>query len=90
MAVVNRPFHLRVLNGLLIGLVRVYQWGISPLLGSNCRFQPTCSAYFIESLREWGPLKGTALGFKRMSRCHPRGGHGHDPVPPNPKRQRHD
>ena len=46
-----------------------------------CRFQPTCSHYMVESLKIWGPLKGTYLGVKRIMRCHPWGGHGHDPVP---------
>lgn len=46
-----------------------------------CRFQPTCSHYMVESLKIWGPMKGTYLGVKRIMRCHPWGGHGHDPVP---------
>ena len=66
---------------LLIGLVRVYQRTLSPLLGSNCRYQPTCSGYMVDALREWGPLKGTWLGLRRIGRCHPWGGHGYDPVP---------
>ena len=61
--------------------VRVYQIVLSPLLGKNCRFEPTCSQYMIESIREWGPLKGVWLGVKRISKCHPWGPHGHDPVP---------
>jgi putative membrane protein insertion efficiency factor len=66
----------------LILLVRIYQWIISPLLPPVCRFQPTCSHYMIESLKIWGPLKGSYLGIRRIMRCHPWGGHGHDPVPP--------
>jgi putative membrane protein insertion efficiency factor len=66
----------------LIILVRIYQWILSPLFPSVCRYQPTCSHYMIESLQIWGPLKGTYLGIKRIMRCHPWGGHGHDPVPP--------
>ena len=66
---------------LMVGLVRVYQLLISPLLGSNCRHAPTCSQYTIEAIREWGPVKGTWLGMKRISRCHPWGTHGYDPVP---------
>jgi uncharacterized protein len=77
----------KLLSGLLIGLVRLYQLFISPLLGANCRYSPTCSAYMIGSIREWGPLKGTWLGLKRIGRCHPWGGSGHDPVPP--RRQPH-
>jgi putative membrane protein insertion efficiency factor len=66
----------------LIILVRIYQWILSPLFPSVCRYQPTCSHYMIESLQIWGPLKGSYLGIKRIMRCHPWGGHGHDPVPP--------
>lgn len=66
----------------LIALVRGYQLAISPLLGSTCRFQPTCSHYMIESLRRHGPARGLWLGLRRIGRCHPWGGHGYDPVPP--------
>ncbi len=66
----------------LILLVRIYQLILSPLMPPVCRFQPTCSHYMIESLKVWGPIKGTYLGVKRIMRCHPWGGHGHDPVPP--------
>ena len=66
----------------LILLVRIYQLILSPIMPPVCRFQPTCSHYMIESLKVWGPLKGTYLGVKRIMRCHPWGGHGHDPVPP--------
>ena len=62
-------------------LVRFYQLAISPWIGSNCRYQPTCSAYMIEALKEHGLLKGLWLGTKRVCRCHPWGGHGYDPVP---------
>ena len=62
-------------------LVRFYQLAISPWMGSNCRFQPTCSSYMIEALKEQGLLKGLWLGTKRIGRCHPWGGHGYDPVP---------
>jgi hypothetical protein len=55
----------------LIGLVRVYQWTISPLLGHRCRFEPSCSAYFIEAVRKYGALRGMAKGFARIARCHP-------------------
>ncbi len=71
----------KLISGILIGLVRFYQLAISPLLGSNCRHSPTCSAYMILAIREWGPLQGTWLGLKRITRCHPWGTHGHDPVP---------
>lgn len=64
-----------------IFLVQIYQTVISPLLGSNCRFTPTCSAYSIEALQKHGALRGGWLAIRRISRCHPWGGDGYDPVP---------
>ena len=66
---------------LLIGLVRVYQRGVSPLLGPSCRYLPTCSAYAIEALESYGAIRGGWLAVKRLLRCHPWGGSGYDPVP---------
>ena len=66
---------------ILIGLVRLYQVVLSPWLGSNCRHDPTCSRYAIEALETWGAWKGLALTVRRVSRCHPLGTQGHDPVP---------
>ncbi len=71
----------RVLAWPLLGLVKLYRITISPLLGSNCRYQPTCSAYAIEALRTHGAFRGSMLAAKRIARCHPWGGHGYDPVP---------
>lgn len=65
----------------LLVAIRIYQWGISPLLGKNCRFQPTCSHYMIEALKTHGLLKGFYLGTKRILKCHPWGSSGYDPVP---------
>lgn len=65
----------------LIGLVRAYRLLISPLLGASCRFQPTCSNYMIESINRFGALRGTWLGIRRISRCHPWHKGGLDPVP---------
>jgi len=70
----------RLLSWPLIGIVKLYRIAISPWLGGNCRFQPTCSEYAIEALREYGALKGTWLAAKRIGRCHPWGGSGYDPV----------
>jgi putative membrane protein insertion efficiency factor len=70
-----------ILNFPLILLVKFYQYIISPIFPASCRYQPTCSQYMIDALRIWGPLKGTFLGLKRISSCHPLGGHGYDPVP---------
>lgn len=71
----------KLLSKLFILLIRFYQLSISPMLGQNCRYDPTCSQYAIEALKKYGVLKGGWLGIKRISSCHPWGGHGHDPVP---------
>lgn len=71
----------RALAWPLVQLVRVYRLVLSPLLGINCRFQPTCSSYAIEALEEHGLVRGTTLAARRISRCHPWGGSGFDPVP---------
>ena len=70
-----------ILKKIFIFPVRLYQLGISPLLGSHCRHAPSCSQYTIEAIQEWGPFKGTWLGIKRIARCHPWGTSGYDPVP---------
>ena len=62
-------------------IIRAYQLVISPMLGSNCRFMPTCSEYTMGSLKEYGLVKGTFLSIKRIGKCHPWGGHGYDPIP---------
>ncbi|HMR17722.1 MAG TPA: membrane protein insertion efficiency factor YidD [Sphingobacterium sp.] len=62
-------------------VIRIYQLLISPLLGANCRYTPTCSQYGREAILKHGPFKGIWLTIKRIARCHPWGGHGHDPVP---------
>lgn len=66
---------------LFLVLIRAYQLLLSPILGASCRFSPTCSQYGVEAIRKYGPFKGGWLTIKRISRCHPWGGHGHDPVP---------
>jgi putative membrane protein insertion efficiency factor len=71
----------KILGFPFIFLVRIYQWIISPMLPPSCRYTPTCSSYMIEAIQIWGPVKGIWLGTKRIARCHPRGGHGFDPVP---------
>jgi putative membrane protein insertion efficiency factor len=65
----------------LVGLVRAYRWFISPVLGSNCRFEPTCSAYAEEALRRHGLWRGLWLAVCRVGRCHPWHAGGWDPVP---------
>ena len=72
----------RLLAWPLLLLVRIYSFVISPLLGVNCRYQPTCSEYAIEALRLHGAFRGTVLAARRIARCHPWGESGYDPVPP--------
>ena len=67
---------------LAIFLIRVYQWTISPLLGPNCRFYPSCSQYAAEAIDRFGVLRGAWLAVKRIGRCHPWHPGGYDPVPP--------
>lgn len=64
------------------GLVWLYRYGLSPLIGANCRYHPTCSAYAEEALSRHGLFRGGWLAVKRIARCHPWGGSGDDPVPP--------
>jgi putative membrane protein insertion efficiency factor len=61
----------RLPGTLLIAAVRVYQWTLSPLIGRQCRFEPTCSNYFIGAVRKYGAMRGAWRGVKRIARCHP-------------------
>lgn len=72
----------RLLAWPMRALVQLYRLTISPLLGNNCRFHPSCSAYALEALRDHGAFRGTWLALHRIGRCHPWGGSGYDPVPP--------
>ena len=71
-------------------LIRAYQVALSPLLGPNCRYYPTCSQYAIEALEIHGSLKGTWLTIKRIARCHPWHEGGFDPVPGRCLKHSHD
>ncbi len=71
----------------LIGLIRVYQIFLSPMLGQRCKYYPSCSNYAIGAIREHGPIKGIGLGAWRILRCNPFSNGGYDPVPP---RHRHE
>jgi uncharacterized protein len=72
---------------ILIFLIRVYRWTLSPVLtvlfgpNSGCRYTPTCSRYALQAIQKHGAISGTWLGLKRICRCNPFGGCGHDPVP---------
>lgn len=70
-----------MLKKLAILLVKFYQAAIRPLLPNACRYTPSCSQYSIEAINKYGAIKGSWLGLRRISRCHPWGGHGYDPVP---------
>jgi uncharacterized protein len=70
------------MRSIAIFLIRGYQLLLSPLLGNNCRFHPTCSEYAIEAIGAHGVARGLWLAVRRIGRCHPWGGAGHDPVPP--------
>ena len=78
---------IKFINYILISLIKTYKFLLSPILGQNCRFLPTCSEYFIESLKEYGLIKGFFKGTKRVLSCHPikflGGGEGFEPVKKN-------
>ena len=75
---------MKIFSNSLVVLIKLYQIILSPLLGNNCRYLPTCSQYFIDCLKEFGFLKGCFLGVKRILSCHPikslGGGEGFDPI----------
>ena len=70
-----------------IFVIKSYQWFVSPILKTNCRYLPTCSEYAVLSLKEHGIRKGLYLAFKRILSCHPYGGEGYDPVPKKIKKE---
>lgn len=74
---------IAVLKFIVLLPVRLYQGMISPFFPASCRHEPTCSAYMVEAVQEWGPFKGFWMGLKRLGKCQPWGTHGHDPVPKN-------
>jgi putative membrane protein insertion efficiency factor len=74
------PSFKKIVSAPFILLVKIYQYLISPLLPNACRYTPTCSQYSIEAIHKYGPIKGIWMGIKRISRCHPWGGSGYDPV----------
>jgi putative membrane protein insertion efficiency factor len=74
---------MKYLKALFTWPIRVYQYLISPLWGRRCCFVPSCSAYMLQAIQKHGVVKGLFLGIKRILRCHPWGGCGYDPVPPD-------
>ena len=68
----------------LKGMIRLYQWFLSPILGPGCRYAPSCSEYAAEAVEAHGALRGSFLALGRLLRCHPWGGSGYDPVPDPP------
>ena len=70
------------MNRLLVWLLRAYQLLLSPMLGQNCRFYPTCSHYAIDAIRAHGAARGSLLALRRVGKCHPWNDGGFDPVPP--------
>jgi putative membrane protein insertion efficiency factor len=66
---------------ILIGLIAIYRYGLSPLLGPSCRFHPTCSCYARDAIEHFGALRGSWLALRRVARCHPWNEGGYDPVP---------
>ena len=71
------------MNRILIAIVQVYRYALSPFLGQHCRFHPSCSVYAIEALRVHGTLRGSWLAVRRLACCHPWHRGGYDPVPPS-------
>jgi|TARA_B110000014_G_C20057658_1_gene550600 uncharacterized protein len=83
---------MRLINFFLISLIKIYKYFVSPYFPASCRYQPTCSEYFINCLKLHGNFKGIFLGTKRILKCHPikilGGGSGFDPVPNLKKRKK--
>ena len=72
---------MNIVNCSCIYVLKIYKNFISPILGNNCRYHPTCSSYCIEALKKYNIIYAFFLGFKRVMRCNPFGGSGYDPVP---------
>ena len=70
---------------IVVGLIKLYQLAVSPMIGPSCRHYPTCSQYSVEALKAHGLIRGVCLALKRILRCRPGGTHGYDPVPKRDK-----
>ena len=71
----------KILGFIFLIPIYIYKWGISPYTPASCRHTPSCSEYYIKAVKIHGPFRGSWLGLNRLSRCHPWGTHGYDPVP---------
>ncbi len=78
-AMIRRPWYTP--GGAAAAAIRVYQKLVSPALGKNCRYSPTCSQYTLEAVERFGLIRGFTLGIRRIGRCHPLADGGYDPVP---------
>lgn len=76
-----------IMRRIFIAPIRFYRYFLSPWVGHQCRFTPTCSVYTIQAIEDHGVLYGTWLGIKRIARCHPGCNGGYDPVPPPKDKQ---
>ena len=88
MSVIN--LFTSIISSTLISILKFYKKAISPWLPIACRYKPTCSEYMIEAIQKHGAWHGVILGIKRISRCHPWGGSGFDPVPEKIKPSKND
>jgi putative membrane protein insertion efficiency factor len=66
---------------LALGAIRLYQYTLSPVIGGGCRYYPSCSNYAYQAIERYGPFRGSWMGMKRITRCHPFARGGYDPVP---------
>lgn len=78
------------MSKVLIALIRVYQYALSPMFGQRCKYYPSCSSYAVDALREYGALRGTGMACWRILRCNPFSHGGYDPVPPRHDRDDRD
>ena len=76
----TQPYFNFMIKQIFIALIRLYQLLLSPLIGSNCRFQPTCSQYAIDAFKEFSTFKAILISINRIRKCHPWGAYGYDPI----------